>query len=398
MAQTNWYYTRDERTFGPFSGESLREMAFSGLLSADSLVAREGEERWNTLAETGLLEVPVVESRASNGQSNVFSGIAAGMSKASGLERLEGFSIAHLFSEVFRRHTPEEIEEHFSAGTRYTTPTLADVSASWPTPWAFLRLLGISLLASIIFYWAIGRFNNAILIPGWIFVGCFGIPFAVLLFFVESNILRNVSFYRVMSLLIPGGILSLVVSLFLFEYTRLDTWMGAMSAGLVEELGKLLAVVLLTRRWDRFPWIVNGMLFGAAVGTGFSAFESGGYVFLSLASGESLGAEMTMTLRAFLSPFTHTIWTAATAAALWRVKGDRPFEWSMMIDRRFVRIFAIIAGLHMIWNSPLSVPIVGGNTGYIALRIGLGFIGWIVILLLLQTGIKEIQRAQQANT
>ncbi|RYD85766.1 MAG: DUF4339 domain-containing protein, partial [Verrucomicrobiaceae bacterium] len=242
MSQPNWYYTRDEQTYGPFTAESMRQMAAGGLLSGDSLVAREGESGWQSLNEVDLSGSNDPGAPPEKAQPGVFGGIADGMSKASGLERLEGFSLTHLFSEAFRRHTPEEIEEHFSAGTRSTTPSLDSVNASWPTPWAFLRLLGISLLASVVFYWAIARFSNPMLIPGWIFVGCFGIPFAVLVFFVESNVLRNVSFYRVMSLLIPGGLLSLVVSLFLFEYTRLDTWMGAMSAGLVEETGKLLAV------------------------------------------------------------------------------------------------------------------------------------------------------------
>lgn len=322
----------------------------------------------------------------------VFSGIAERVTNASGLEKLEGFSIKNLFSEVFRKHTPTEIEEHFAAGTASTTPELSQVQVGWPAPWAFFRVLTLACLVAIGFYWALNLFDNPFLIPGWIFVGCFGMPVAALIFFMEVNVLKNVSIYRIVSLVVSGGLFSLIVSLILFSLTFLDKWMGSMSAGIVEEVGKLLAVVFFTRKWDRFPWIINGMLFGAAIGTGFSAFESAGYVFVTLASGGD--TEEVMMLRAFLSPMTHTIWTAAAAGALWRVKGSRKFHFSMMKDWRFLRIFLMVMGLHIVWNSPLSIPMLGETLGYFALRIFLGLVGWLVVLLLLQSGLREVGNAQ----
>ena len=388
MSTGKWYYTQDEKSFGPFEAETLQQMMKAGVISSDTQVAQEGDGQWQRFGDVAF------NAHSPSGASNVFSGIAGKVSQASGLERLEEFSLGHLFSQVFKRHTPAEIEEHFVAGTATTTPSLTEVDASWPTPWAFVRLLGLSIAASIGFYYALGRFENPILIPGWIFVGCFGIPFAVLVFFMEVNVLRNVSFYRVLSLMFMGGLLSLVVSLFLFEYTKLDNWLGAMSAGPLEEAGKLLAVIYFTRKWVKYGWTLNGLLFGAAVGTGFSAFESAGYVFVAQAQGESFVSETTMIMRAFLSPFTHTIWTAATTAALWRVKGDHPFSWSMLSDPRFLRIFGIVAMLHLAWNSPLSIPVLGGATGFLGLRVGLGLVGWMVIFPLIQAGLKEVRLAK----
>jgi RsiW-degrading membrane proteinase PrsW (M82 family) len=394
MINPKWYYVQDKQSLGPFTEDAIRQLAQAGVITSATLVAKEGAEDW---LEFGNVKLDPPTKKLIPSDNNIFTGFAGKVSQASGLERLEGFSISSLFSEVFKKHTPEEIEEHFSSGTTKTTPALNEIVADWPTPWAFVRLLGLSVAASIGFYYALDRFSNPLLIPGWIFVGCFGIPFAVLVFFMESNILRNVSFYRVLSLMFFGGLLSLIASLFLFEYTRLDTWMGAMSAGFVEETGKLLAVVFFTRKWLNYGWTFNGMLFGAAVGTGFSAFESAGYVFMALAQGESFGTESTMILRAFLSPFTHTIWTAAVAAAFWRVKGDKKFEWSMACDVRFLRIFFIVAGLHLVWNSPLSIPVIGGMTGFIGLRLVLGLIGWIIIFSLIQAGIKEVRSAKTSN-
>jgi RsiW-degrading membrane proteinase PrsW (M82 family) len=398
MNSQKWYYTQDDKVFGPFTRDSLDQMANAGIITTGTLVALEGNQDWQELRTLGEIQIP--QQAAQNG-GNVFSGFAGKVSQASGLEKLEGFSIGALFSQVFKKHTPEEIEEHFIAGTAQTTPALKDVTADWPTPWAFVRLLGMSMLASVGFYYALARFSNPNLIPGWIFVGCFGIPFAVLVFFMEANILRNVSFYRTLTLMFLGGLISLIISLFLFEYTQLGAWMGAMSAGLIEEAGKLLAVIYFTRKWTKYGWTLNGLLFGAAVGTGFSAFESAGYVFVALIQGfltdpNGVQSEATMFMRAFLAPFTHTIWTAATAAALWRVKGDKKFEWSMLADFRFLRIFIIIVGLHMAWNSPLTVPVVGGMTGFLGFRLLLGIIGWIIILSLMQSGIKEVRTAKAA--
>lgn len=337
---------------------------------------------------------PPLSSSGTPVPANLFGSLAGKVSQASGLEKLEGFSVVKLFSQVFTRHSPEEIEEHFVAGTKATTPQLQHVDAGWPTPWAFVRLLGSSILAAIGFYYALNRFENLFLIPGWIFVGCFGIPFAVLVFFMETNVLKNVSFYRVMSLMFLGGLLSLLTSLFLFDLTKLDAWLGPMSAGLIEETGKLLAVLLFTRKWLGYGWTLNGLLFGAAVGTGFSAFESAGYVFVAFGQGEDFGTETTMVLRAFLSPFTHTIWTAAAAAALWRVKGDQPLSWRQLTDFRFVRILGIVALLHLTWNSPLSLPVIGDFLGFFGLRLLIGLIGWIVVLLLIQVGLKEVRMAK----
>jgi RsiW-degrading membrane proteinase PrsW (M82 family) len=387
MNAIKWYYAQADKTFGPFETPTLRQLATAGVITSETLVAKEGSSEWRALSQVEL------EADLEGANASLFSGIAGKVSQASGLERLEGFSLANLFSQVFKRHTPEEIEEHFVAGTRATTPALSEVKTGWPTPWAFLRLLGLSIVVSLGFYYAIDRFDNIKLIPGWIFVGCFGIPFTVLVFFMEVNVLRNVSFYRIMSLMFLGGLLSMVLSLFLFEFTGLSRWMGAMSAGIVEEAGKLLAVVYFTRKWSPYGWTLNGLLFGAAVGTGFSAFESAGYVFVALSEGGSSGTN-TMILRALFSPFTHSLWTAAAAAAFWRVKGDKAFEWSMLVNFRFLRVFVMVASLHLIWNSPLTLPMVGEILGFFGSRVTLGLVGWMIALMLIQAGLKEVRTAQ----
>lgn len=325
---------------------------------------------------------------------NAWKTVADGVSQVSGLEKLEGFSAQTLFSQVFSRHSPEEIEARLTAGTPETTPRLRDIQVAWPTPWVFCRIFALSLAGAITLYWALYHFQNLKLLPGWLFIGCFGIPFATLVFFFESNILRNVSYYRVQSVLILGGILSMIFSLILFDQTRLHEWIGAIAAGPIEEAGKLLAVVYFTRKWTRDHWTLNGLLFGAAVGTGFSAFESAGYVLEHFSLGGGSAAESTMVLRAFLSPFSHTIWTAAAAGALWRVKRASRFHLRMLFDLKFLRVFLVVVSLHALWNSPLKIPALGDAVGFYSLRILLGIIGWIIVFLLIQAGLKEVRDAQ----
>ena len=228
MSTQQWFYSQNDSVYGPFTLDVLKQMADAGVVSAATQVAIAGTEQWIPLAD--VLSTSTEGDAATSQSTHIWGNIAGKVSSASGLEKLEGFSVGQLFSEVFRRHTPEQIEEHFSTGTKATTPPLNVVVASWPTPWAFFRLLGVSLGAAFGFYWALSRFQNPLLIPGWMFVGCFGIPFSALVFFLEANILRNVSVYRIMALLFLGGLLSLVFSLFLFEFTKLDQWIGAIGA------------------------------------------------------------------------------------------------------------------------------------------------------------------------
>lgn len=81
--------------------------------------------------------------------------------------------------------------------------------------------------------------------------------------------------------------------------------------------------------------------------------------------------------------------------ALWRVKEDEPFQWKMLTDMRFLRIFGIVVALHFLWNSPISIPLIGGMAGKTIFLLVLGLIGWLVVLMLVQAGIKQVARKQK---
>lgn len=323
--------------------------------------------------------------------SDLLAKLGERINRLASVEKLEGFSLREMFSEVFARRTQEEIDDYFLVGTAKTTPPIEEVETGWPKPWLFGRILLFLGLVYFGFFAATQQFGNPRLLPGLILMGSIAVPFATLILFYELNTPRNVSFRTVLSLFFVGGVVSLFVSLLGFRLAGLS-WLGASSAGIVEECGKLLTVVLVARA-AKHRYILNGLLFGAAVGAGFAAFESAGYAFWdALMSEGTLDATVRLILiRALLTPFAHVAWTAIAAGALWRAKGDRPFALAMLGDGRFLKAFCIPVALHMVWNSPLPSP-------FWSKHLLLGAIGWFVLFGLVQQGLRQVRDAQREAT
>jgi protease PrsW len=368
--------------------------------------------------------------------------------RLAGTEKLEGFSVSEMFSEVFKRHTPAELDDYFVTGTSRTTPRIEDVQAGWPKPWFFFRVLVFVVLIYMGFDYMIQEFGNTKAIPGLLFMGSLAIPLTVVVLFFELNVTRDVSFMGVLALFASGTVIGFLFTEFLSTALASSlSWMGASLAGIVEEIAKLLAVcVIVGRRKNRF--ILNGVLFGAAVGAGFAVFESMGYAFDAFRNAFA-GAMLTdiykmphylvngsqffkvddfmnyvknvlsgniqadnsaflnmvgsIRIRAFLSPFGHVPWTAIAAGGLWRIKGNRDLEMRMFFQPQFLRIFAIPVTLHMIWDLPwkqieshfwAQPPDWPTYVAYLFL----GVVGWFVVMGLVQQGLHQVKAEQIAHT
>jgi protease PrsW len=323
-------------------------------------------------------------------KGGVLHSIGSRISSLASTDKLDGFSLTEFFSDVFKKRSKDDIDDYFVVGTARTTPPIEEVSTSWPKPWFFFRVLIFLALVYFGFYAAFEQFENIKLIPGLIMMGSLAVPLATVILFFELNVPRNISFNRILMLVASGGVVSLFVALVGFQVSNLD-WLGASSAGIVEEIGKLLAVIIVARSF-RGKYILNGLLFGAAVGAGFAFFESAGYAFDYLERTNSLHVMFdTIQTRAFLTPFGHVAWTAIAAAALWRVKGDKPFQVGMLLDTTFLKTMAIPMLLHMLWNSPFQLP-------FELNHIGIGIVGWFVVFGLVQQGLHQIRDEQAAIT
>ncbi len=310
------------------------------------------------------------------------------MTGAASVERLdESFSLRHLFANSFRRRPQADVEAELMVGTAATTPSLSAVKAEWPQPWLFARTLLATAVVFGLFFVGWMVFGAITLLPGLIIVGSFAMPVTVLLFFFEINVVRNVSVVAVLRMVFLGGTASLLFSLVGFELFDFP-WLGAMVAGLIEEPAKLLAVVLVARQ-AQHRFMLNGMLFGAAIGAGFAAFESAGYALVAalfaLDNGDVID---NIVLRGLLAPFGQVVWTAITAGALWRVKGSEPLKTEHLKDPRFWRVMILVVALHTIWNSPIP------DLLYAKYAV-LGALAWLVCFSLLQEGIGQVRDEQR---
>ena len=320
--------------------------------------------------------------------------IRKGFNNFIGLEELKDFKLHNIFSQVFRKHSLVQMEDQLITGTISNTPAITDIETSWAKPWLFSRMLIVSIAVLVLMIIAYRTFGNPNLIPGLIFIGSFAVPVSTLIFFLEMNAPRNISIFMVMALAFLGGVTSLFLALIFFDRLQfLSDLMSASAAGIIEEIAKLLIVVLIVGGFRRYKWILNGLLFGAAIGMGFAAFESAGYAYRTSVDFQLMIDNIV--LRGLLSPFMHIVWTANAAAALWLVKGDKKFDWNMLLDPRFLRVLASSMILHMIWNANFSliqIPV------FLDIKyIILGLLAWIICFRLVQAGLKQLNDARHAE-
>ena len=353
-------------------------------------------------ASSRLSGVDATVGRSCAGE-NPSGAIHAKVASAIGIEKLKGFSLSDLFSEVFSKHSRTEVENYFTIGTEKSTPDILEVDASWPKPWLFTRMIIASLVLYFLMWFGWKMWANTKLLPGLMLVGSFGIPISTLVLFVELNVRRNVSLYMVVRLAFLGGILSLLITHFLPVtiaflspmFGNLSVYLGDSIYGPLEESAKVLAMVAVASA-AKYRYKLNGLLVGAAVGTGFSAFESAGYAFDVILVGINAGGGVdavnamvqNINMRGLMSPFAHIVWSAIAGCALWRVINGQKFKWRMLCDERFIRLLLVPVILHMIWNTPWQLP-------YYGKYIILGFAGWFVCFSLVQEGLHEIAEEQK---
>ena len=305
------------------------------------------------------------------------------------LDKLEGFSLREMFSEVLKRRPADEIDDYFLVGSRISTPHILEVRTAWPKPWFFARVLFFITVIFVIQLIVLRQLGNPLILPGMMMMGSLAVPLATAFLFFELNALRNVSFHRVLMLVCKGGMLSILISVAGFDMSMLHLFFGAPAAGVVEETGKLLAVVLVAARGDR-RFILNGCLVGAAVGAGFAAFESAGWAFAALLRGNVDAMVNSILLRGVLAPFNHVTWTAITAGALWRARIRHGSTWRAILDRGFLRTLALAMVLHATWNFAAGIGGAVTLVGFVAVAVAT----WYVAFGVVQQGLKQVEEAQ----
>jgi protease PrsW len=370
-------------------------------------------------------------------------------------DKLEGFSLFKTFSDTCKRHGADVVEDYAMVGSSRTTPPVELVDTNWPRPWMFARLLVAFAISAVVLYFIWEFSGDEFLMPAIMIMGTFAVPVAVLTFIFEMNTPRNVSVVLVEKLFVIGGVAGMCMAMLEYQIGPLQR-----TPGPVEEIAKLLAVVLLVRSL-RYKYELNGILFGCAVGAGFACFESCGYALaggfsinlmyeMSKAQVDLLNAQQALQAalkalnataisaakqavqngtnevhqawkdimkgmvtqlwqRGLLSPFCHPVWTAIAAGAFWRVKQDRPARISMFFNGRFLMAFLIPVLMHSLWDIGVTFP---GLVTYQAQDLArkthiewmlgsiwtlVALISWYVLFTMIQQGLNQVRAVQKAQ-
>lgn len=403
-------------------------------------VAAEKAAREVKLEQSGFDSI-VNEAESSNSTSEGFATPKEAFAHIGGIDdvnrKIDDFSNKLVnntwVSQLFGRHTPDEIESVFMVGTNTTTPDLKDVDARMPRPWIFFRMLTCSVLLYVAFYFLYNSFGNLKLLPAELVIGAVAVPVSILCLFFELNVVRNVSVYRVGRFVLVGGMISFLYALTLYLLegcVRLLAQSEGASmfwAGPIEELGKLVAMIVIAEgagrmrssqllgiiglpfdwlvgkgvaQGERYKWILNGLLFGAAVGVGFAAFETMGYAFETL-----LGAifrqeidpvgEMRKNIfvRGVLSPFGHVVWSAICGGALWSVRGGGEWQWKNLFHLRLLLFFGAASVLHGLWDVACMAS--SATDAYFGFAV-IGVVSWVIVSFQIHSGLEQVRKCRRS--
>ncbi|APX73213.1 PrsW family intramembrane metalloprotease [Companilactobacillus allii] len=323
------------------------------------------------------------QQTVSHPKQNLFDSATEKINGWTGEDKMVPIHLGTMFSEVFKSHSEAEAEALFIVGTSKTTPTLEQVSDSPVKPWLFSRVLILFVLTISLLVGSIYVLNGQKMYVGLISISSLAVPFSLLIMFFEINTFKNISIFKVTKIFMVGGVASLLTTLGLYQFVEVDQMsiVTAAIVAVVEESGKLIMIAYYINRINT-KFILNGMLIGAAIGAGFATFETAGY------AGE-LGVSVLL-LRGVTALGTHTLWCAIVGAALALAKGSEPLSASTFQNGSFIRFFLLSIALHAIWDAPL----ISDMKKYTILII----IAWVVILVLIDAGLREIKTLQQNQT
>lgn len=369
---------------GPYTFKEISNWYHTGQLSPAAFLWKEGMTEWVRVGK-------FINNHQDD--SSFWGSIFGILSSLTGLSPIEKFSLKSMFKGMFHRRPEQERIDFFTAGGLKSTPSLEEISTDWPAPWIFIRVLGLSLLMCIGFLGMLGAFGDRALnaAPGLLFAISFAVPFSVLTLFAEFNIRRNISWYSIIVLVLGGGTLSLIVTFILNDlsnHPRAAYW-----AGPIEEAAKLVVVLFFARKLFLNGQILNGMLCGAAVGTGFAIFETAGYITNSEYISPGSDPLDIAVMRGMLAPFAHVPWSAIMAGAFWlAMKKQRKNNIPSILQPSFWRIAVIPIGLHMFWNSPLLMK----SELLVLCRFGIcAVICWSMVFLLVNEGLIQVRQAKE---
>ncbi len=257
-------------------------------------------------------------------------------------------TFGNMFGSIFKRHLTAEGARIFIAGTPVTTPPPERMIDEWKRPWLFTRVLAVGILFMLLAYIDVAALDKVY--HGYssstfvlLSVGALIVPMSILIFYWEINIPRDIPIYRVLMIFFIGGMLSIMLLLFLGHYSITEG--RAYLAPLTEEPAKIIAAALFIRIYNP-RYIFGGLLIGAAVGAGFASFETVKYDF-------DYGF-VALLQRSLLAIGGHIGWCAIESGALVHAKGGEHLSRKHFLSPKFLPYVAATMLMHFVWNSDIE--------------------------------------------
>ena len=201
-----------------------------------------------------------------------------------------------------------------------------------------------------------GITSNVNLVPTVILLGSFLVPVTAVTYYLDHSPSVSVSRQRIFFAFVYGGVLGVLAAAVLEAWLLQDGPLIYLGVGLIEELAKLIALLLVA--WGiRRHTMRDGIVLGAAVGFGFAAFESSGYALNALFTMRGLSLVnlvFTEVLRGILAPVGHGLWTGILGGVLFQVAARKG---RLAFSRQLLGAYLGVSLLHGLWDSMRGIAI-----------------------------------------
>ncbi len=265
-----------------------------------------------------------------------------------------------LVSDPRMPHSSAEKERILQTGTPGHQAVSANLYSGWQRPWFFWTVLkagALLIAACFALVYGCQLFLNTttqvsvemlFLIPPMV------VPVVLMIFFWELNAPRNLTIWELLAFFLVGTLLSLGGNALMFVLVGTS---GGPMAALREEPAKLLAGIALLVYCSKVKgkkiYGLTGLVIGAAVGSGFSAFETISY-------GLHYDLETVM-IRVFFAVVGHTLYSCSYMAAVALHSPNGRITTNSIFNQDFLLTFGCSFFCHGLWNTaevPLGIRFV----------------------------------------
>lgn len=253
-------------------------------------------------------------------------------------------------------------------------------------PFRWRRLLIGGVVVWALMLGALVTTGNVAMLPAIALIGAGVVPFAVVLRYGEQLADTGLILDDLLYAFVCGGALGILIGGFLDAEVgqHVSRSTSLLSAGLVEEAAKAIALVVVARQLPARS-MRAGIYLGAAVGAGFATLETTFYAMHGTLP--NVGAALaqlvaTEIFRALLAPFLHITWTAILGGTIFAAFRRGAFRITPVV----LGTYLLVATLHGLWDG--GIPDIAravvrktseGGAVLSVLAVTLG--GWALVLV-----------------